>query len=326
MSRLPFEIGVLAGLAFDEVFGEPPTELHPVAWLGTALSRLEERTYRRTRTAGLIHLGVAVGASVVLTQLTDRLIGRRSTTALTIGIASSGRMLRDVASSVGAELKAGDIPKARVSVRALVGRNPTELDEEEIVRAVVESVAENTVDAATSTLFWAAVAGPVGVVVHRTVNTLDAMIGHRSDRYQEFGWASAKADDALNWLPARLTVLAVALVDPTRSAHILRTVARDGHRHPSPNGGVIEAAFAAALGVTLGGTNSYGSITEVRGPLGEGPNPSVDDVDRATSLSRRVTWAFVAFAALVAQNGSHRALCVRKAPRNPLTYIHGSLR
>ena len=293
------DTAILAGLAYDDLFGEPPTALHPVAWLGTALGRLEQRTYRSTRSAGAAHLGVAIAGSVGVAKLVEQLLGRYGATVAAVGIAGSGRMLREVATTVGERLQADDLDGARREVVALVGRDPTKLDEEEIVRAVIESVAENTVDAVTASLFWAAVGGPVGVVVHRTVNTLDAMVGHRSPRYQQFGWASARLDDLMNWAPARLTAGAVALATPSQATQVVRVVARDGGNHPSPNGGVVEAAFAAALGITLGGTNDYGGTIEVRGPLGDGPKPAVRDIERAVSLARRASWIFAGLAAIV---------------------------
>lgn len=282
------------GLLLDEVLGEPPDRVHPVALLGRALARLERESYRDTRSAGVAHLVIAVAPIFVAGRLADRLIGRTAATTLSVGLASAGTMLRDVAMSVTEQLEAGDIDGARQQVRSLVGRDPTNLDEGEIVRAAVESVAENTVDAVTATLFWAAIGGSAGVWAHRTVNTLDAMVGHRSDRYRRFGWASARMDDAMNWLPARLTALAVAAAVPRRAGAVVGTVIRDGQRHPSPNGGVVEAAFAGALDITLGGTNDYGGTVEVRGPLGDGPAPTIADVARSITISRRSAWLFAA--------------------------------
>ncbi len=284
------------GLALDRAFGEPPDHLHPVVFLGRGLGWLESRTYRRSREAGVAHLVVAVGAAAASGRVLDRLVGRTASTALSVWSASAGTMLGRVALDVAALLEAEDLDGARVAVRSLVGRDPSTLDEAEIVRAVVESVAENTVDAVTATLFWAGIGGSRGVIVHRTINTLDAMVGHRSDRYRQFGWASARVDDVANWLPARLTAVAVAAValaeaGPGRARSVLRTVARDGRNHPSPNGGMVEAAFAGSLGITLGGTNDYGGRIEVRGPLGDGPAPTVADIGGAVTLAKRAAVA-----------------------------------
>ena len=157
------------------------------------------------------------------------------------------------------------------------------------MRAVVETVAENTVDAVTAPLWWATIGGAPAVLAHRAINTLDAMVGHRNERYRQFGWASARADDVVNWIPARLTAVAVAAVRPRRAAAIARTVRRDAPRHPSPNGGVVEAAFAAALDVRLGGTNTYGDVVEDRGTLGDGRPPTPDDGVAAIRLARDAT-------------------------------------
>jgi len=189
----------------------------------------------------------------------------------------------------------------------LCGRDPEGLDGGEIVRAVIESVAENTSDAIVAPLLWGAVAGLPGLVAYRAVNTLDAMVGYRSPRYLRFGWASARLDDAANWIPARVTAALTIAVAPlaiprgSRSATAaLRTVLRDGGRHPSPNAGRCEAAFAGALGIRLGGTNVYEGVTETRPGLGEGRAPEPHDARRAIRLSRAVTVAATALAVLIA--------------------------
>src|SRR5262249_41107178 len=156
--------------------------------------------------------------------------------------------------------------------------------EKEVARAAVESVAENTVDAVVAPALWAALAGAPGVLAYRAVNTLDAMVGHRSTRYARFGWASARLDDAANWVPARVTAALVAAARPARAAAIASAVRHQAPAHPSPNAGVAEAAFAAALGVRLGGRNAYGDRVELRPALGDGPPPAPADVARAVRL------------------------------------------
>jgi adenosylcobinamide-phosphate synthase len=160
-------------------------------------------------------------------------------------------------------------------------------------------VAENTVDAVVAPAFWGAVGGAPGALGYRAANTLDSMVGHRSHRYANFGWASARLDDVLAWLPARLTAALVVLVRP-RSARAVWVAVRDqAPAHPSPNGGVAEAAFAAALGVRLGGTNRYGDRLEERAALGTGRLPAVDDIGAAVRLSRDVSAALAAGLALM---------------------------
>jgi adenosylcobinamide-phosphate synthase len=175
-----------------------------------------------------------------------------------------------------------------------VGRDPDGLDEAEITRAVVESVAENTVDAVVAPAFWAAVGGAPAALGYRAVNTLDSMVGHRSVRYRNYGWASARLDDLLGWVPARLTALLVVLVRPRAAAAVWTAVRTQAPEHPSPNAGVAEAAFAAALGVRLGGTNRYGDRIEGRGTLGTGTPPAVADISRAVRLSKHVSLALAA--------------------------------
>ncbi|MDQ2729534.1 MAG: cobalamin biosynthesis protein, partial [Actinomycetota bacterium] len=172
-----------------------------------------------------------------------------------------------------------------------VGWDPTGLDEKELCRAVVESVAENTVDAVIAPALWGALAGASGALAYRAVNTLDARVGHHNDRYERFGWASARLDDGANLIPARVTAGLVILVRPHRAAAILSAVRYQAGAHPSPNAGVAEAAFAAALGVRLGGLNRYGDRVEIRPPLGSGPPAGTNDIDRAVRLSRHVSLA-----------------------------------
>jgi cobalamin biosynthesis protein CobD/CbiB len=172
-------------------------------------------------------------------------------------------------------------------------------------------VAENTCDAVVAPLLWGAVAGVGGLLGYRAVNTLDAMVGHHNMRYERFGWAAARLDDVANLVPARLTAILAATLAPAvggsgRAA--LRTVRRDGAAHPSPNAGRCEAAFAGALGVSLGGTNVYQGHAEQRGTLGDGPPPEPADLDRAIRLSRLITFAAAVLCAVLAYLFSVRGL------------------
>jgi adenosylcobinamide-phosphate synthase len=214
------------------------------------------------------------------------------------------RSLADEADAVAAHLRRGDLPAARQQLTHLVGRRTESLDEAEIARAAVESLAENTSDAVVAPLLWGALAGLPGLLGYRAVNTLDAMVGHHSPRYENFGWAAARADDVANYLPARLTALLTAAVAATvgGDGRAALAVARaDGHRHPSPNAGVAEAAFAGALGLRLGGRNDYGSHVEDRPVLGAGGRaPRVEDIGRAARLSRAITVAAAGICAAIA--------------------------
>jgi adenosylcobinamide-phosphate synthase len=214
-----------------------------------------------------------------------------------------GRSLRAEAAAIDGQLRRGDLPAARVQITHLVGRDPSTLDDAGIARACVESVAENTSDAVVGPLFWGAIAGLPGLVGYRTINTLDAMIGHRSQRYLRFGWAAARADDVANLLPSRVSAAVVLTLAPLFGGHAAaawRVVRRDAGRHPSPNAGPVEAAFAGALGLTLGGVNTYGDTVEDRGTLGDGPAPRPTDIPRAARLSAAVGGVSAGLAVLVA--------------------------
>jgi adenosylcobinamide-phosphate synthase len=188
---------------------------------------------------------------------------------------------------------------------------------------VVESVAENTVDAVVAPAFWAAIGGAPGALGYRAVNTMDAMVGHRTTRYLSYGWASARLDDAAGYLPARLTAALVAGVRPGRAADIWRAVHSQAPGHPSPNAGVAEAAFAAALGLRLGGCNRYGGRVEHRPWLGQGRPAARSDIQPAVRLSDDVNWlltAVLAAAGLAARRkrrarGTHTACANREAKR-----------
>jgi adenosylcobinamide-phosphate synthase len=229
-------------------------------------------------------------------------VGRRPAASVVLTAAATWAVLGGT--SLGREglvmeaaLETGDVEVARRRLPHLCGRDPSALDAKELARATVESIAENTSDAAVAPLFWGAALGVPGLLAYRAVNTLDAMVGHRSPRYLRFGRVSARLDDVANWAPARLTGLLTVACAPLvggspRAAHaILR---RDGAAHPSPNAGRCEAAFAGALGVRLGGVNVYGNRVEHRPELGDGRAAEPADIRRAVRLSRAVTVASAA--------------------------------
>lgn len=288
MSVLKHSLGGLVGFLIDRGFGEPPTQFHPVVWLGNGLIKLEAKTYRDSRASGCLHLAVATTAGLSIGYGTRKLLGPVASTAMVTAVATAGRMLGDSAAAIAQCLATDDLDGARSLLPSLVGRDPNKLDEAQIARAVIESVAENTVDAVTASLMLASLGGAPAVAAHRVVNTLDAMIGHRTQQYAKFGWASAKVDDALAFVPARLTLAAIALSTPSRAKTVFSIARRDAAQHPSPNGGVVEAGFAAALDVTLGGVNEYEGVVEDRGELGDGGAPVASDIERAVSLARRV--------------------------------------
>jgi adenosylcobinamide-phosphate synthase len=250
-------LGASLGLLADRAIGEPRTEPHPIALLGDLLVRAERLMWRPARTAGVAYAAAGISVGVTAGALV------RSTLAATY-VSTSGRMLGDSAREAARALERDDLDHARALLPTLVGRDPSSLDADEIARAVVESVAENTVDAVVAPALWGAVAGAPGALGHRALNTLDSLVGHRNERYEQFGWASARADDVAAWIPARATALLVAAARPARAADVYRIVRRDAAAHPSPNAGVAEAAYAAALDLRLGGTNRYGDRLEDR--------------------------------------------------------------
>ncbi len=212
-------------------------------------------------------------------------MGSEAALVAATALCSAGRALSAEARAIGDRLVAGEVEEARAMLPALVGRDTEALDDKEMARAVVESVAENLSDAVVGTALWGTLCGAPGAVVHRALNTLDAMVGHRTERYLAFGWASARLDDLLGWPAARLTAALVALTRPAHARAVLSTVRSEAHRHPSPNAGVAEAAFAAALGLQLGGTNRYGGREEIRPLLGAGRPAEAHDVARAVALA-----------------------------------------
>jgi adenosylcobinamide-phosphate synthase len=282
--RVTRPLGAAAGLGLDRLLPEPPGAVHPVVLFAFVMTSLEHRIHRDRKGPGLVHasaglaLGLAAGAAV------------RSTTLATAS-AVAGRALSTAATDVGRALDEGDLDRARGLLPALVGRDPSGLDAGEVARAAIESVAENTVDAVVAPALWGAVAGAPGALGCRAVNTLDSMVGHRSPRYANYGWASARLDDLVAWVPARLTALLVGLVRPRAARPVWRAVRDQAPAHPSPNAGVSEAAFAAALGLRLGGRNAYGGRIEERVVLGTGRSPHPSDIDAAVRLSRDVSAA-----------------------------------
>ena len=290
--------GILAGTAADALLGDPRRG-HPVALFGRAAQAVQSRAYADSRLRGA---GYAVGcllAAVAPAVAADRLSRGRpwlrlAATAAAVWTVTGGRSLAREAERIAAALQAGDLEAARAALPNLCGRDPSHLDEDELARAVVESVAENTSDAIVAPLVWCVLAGLPGMTAYRAVNTLDAMVGYRSPRYARFGWGPARLDDVANWAPARLTGLLTVAVSPVvggSPATTWRTLRRHGARHPSPNAGRCEAAFAGALGVRLGGTNAYAGETEHRPVLGGGRTAQPGDIRRAVRLCRAVTIA-----------------------------------
>lgn len=285
---------VAAALLLDAVLGEPPEAVHPTVLMGCAISAFEQRALKvqspsSRRLAG-IFLALAMPSLIffctrkVLGVLSGRL--RWTTETALISTALSMRGLAEAAGSVEHALNCGNLRVARIRVARFVGRDTHELSEPEVCRAAVESVAENTSDGVVAPMLYGLLFGAPGALAYKAVNTLDSMVGHPEPPYREFGWASARLDDLANLAPSRIMTLVVA----ASSGRPLRTLGmahRYGPLTVSPNAGRAEAAFAGALGVRLGGTNSYGGVARSGAILGEGRAPVSDDIRRAVKLMRR---------------------------------------
>lgn len=260
---------LVAAFVADLLFGDPRRLPHPVVGIGRLITGLERLLYERLRPR---HLGGLV--TVVLTLLATAACAWGILTLVTrlhpvVGTMAAGwlawtclavRELHRQSATVVSALHSGDLEGARRALSLIVGRDTSELDEQAMLRACIETVAENSSDGIVAPLFYLGLGGPVAGLLFKAASTLDSMIGYKNERYREFGWAAARLDDLLNWLPARLTALLLVLaagplgLDPRGAWRIAR---RDARRHASPNAGFPEAAAAGALGVQLGGPASY---------------------------------------------------------------------
>jgi adenosylcobinamide-phosphate synthase len=306
--------GIATGVALDAIFGDPST-MHPVAGFGRFAGWLERRMYADSRAAGARFVTVAVGVPVAAAAVADLAARRRPLVRAAMVAAGTwavlgGTSLRAEARTMAGSLLSGDLAAARARLPHLCGREPSTLDEKELTRATVESVAENTSDAVVAPLVWGAIGGLPGLVGYRAVNTLDAMVGSRSERYARFGTAAARLDDLANMAPARLTAGLTVLAAPVVGGSPRRTLRvwqRDGASHPSPNSGHCEAAAAGAMDVRLGGRNRYAGRVEDRPSIGDGPRPGIADIERVARLSAVVGLAAAGLAVAVAAGRSARA-------------------
>ncbi|WP_242582634.1 cobalamin biosynthesis protein [Amycolatopsis sp. 195334CR] len=302
--RLPVRAaGLLAGYAADRVFGDP-RRAHPVAWFGSLATAVERRIWADSRPRGMLHLLICTATATGLGVVAERVAPaplRFLATATATWVVLGGRGLATEGTAMADLVEAGDLDGARARLSHLCGRDAAELDLGELTRAATESIAENTSDAVVAPLFWGALAGIPGLLGYRALNTLDAMVGHRSPRYERFGWASARADDVANLIPSRAAALCTAVCAGRDARRVLRVWRRDAGVHPSPNAGQVEAAFAGALGVRLGGVNRYGGAVSERGHLGDGPPPEPADLRRSVRLSLAVGALAALAAAAVAR-------------------------
>jgi adenosylcobinamide-phosphate synthase len=304
---------VAAALLVDALFGEPPEALHPTVWMGRAISVFARPALKLVHLPGARRLaGCALAGSLpalvflatgALLAATPRAL-RGIVEAALISTSLSMRGLAEAAASVELALEVGDLGRAREEVGRFVGRDTAELCATGVARAAIESVAENTSDGVVAPMLYALAFGAPGALAYRAVNTMDSMVGYREEPYACLGWAPARLDDLANLVPARATVLAVAAASRDPGA-ALRSTLRYGSLTASPNAGRVEAAFAGALGVRLGGTNSYGGVLREGPALGDGRCPGPDDIRRSIALMRG-SCALLAAVALVLWGGRRR--------------------
>ena len=266
---------LLAGIAIDAVLGEMPLVFaivpHPVVLSGWAIAYFDRKLNRASRSdrsrreRGIVTVIVLVGVAAALgaglhVLCSQDLIGA-AIEALAIGILIAQRSLFQHVAAVATALQTGGLPAGREAIRHIVGRDPASLDAHGVARAAIESLAENFSDGVVAPMFWYLLFGLPGLFAYKMANTLDSMIGHRTEHYRAFGWAAARLDDLLNLVPARLSglliVLAAMFAGNAMPGAALRIMLRDGRKHHSPNAGWPEAAMAGALGLALAGPRQY---------------------------------------------------------------------
>ncbi|MEC0180420.1 adenosylcobinamide-phosphate synthase CbiB [Paenibacillus peoriae] len=307
---------IMAAYFLDRLIGDPRWLPHPVIGMGHAISGLEKAircqvsSDRGLKRAGLLLPLVVAGGSFALAWALLRLLAwvhpwlsiGAEIILIATTIASKG--LKEAGMAVYRQLQAGDLPAARRELGMIVGRDTQQLDEPEIVRGTVETVAENIVDAIISPLFYALIGGAPLALAYRAVNTLDSMVGYKNEKYLHLGWASARLDDVANYIPARLTavmLVAAAWMFRHDAARSWRTVKRDARLHPSPNSGFPESAVAGALGIRLGGYNVYHGVRSFRAYMGEGVRPlESEDIRHTIRLMFAVSSMFVGLCLLAA--------------------------
>lgn len=283
-------LAALGGVLLDRLLGET-RRWHPLVGFGNLAAALESKLNRRSLPSGLLAWLLAVGPWVALTAWL-RPHAPFACDVVLLYFALGAQSLCEHAEAIAKPLQEGRLDEARQRVGWIVSRETGQLDETGVAKAGVESVLENGNDAIFGTLFWFALLGGPGALLFRLANTLDAMWGYRTERYNLFGRVAARTDDLLNWLPARLTALSYALLGHTRTAfNCWRTQAPGWD---SPNAGPVMAAGAGSLGIALGGAAIYHGHEEIRPPLGQGPAPVAADLRRAIALVRNSLWLWLA--------------------------------
>lgn len=276
---------LLAMLIVEAALGYPRRWPHPVMGVGALIAASERRWNSgdalRRRGGGIALLALLVGAAALMGGIIERFASVFFVVAIgTTGLAQ--RSLHDHVAAVAVPLTAGDLPAARAAVAMIVGRDTAALDDAGVATAAIESLAESFGDGVVAPACWYLLLGLPGLFLVKAINTADSMVGHRTPRLLWFGWASARADDAINWVPARLAGALIGLAGRGGWA----TMWRDARRHASPNGGWPEAAMAGVLGRRLGGSVCYDGEPAARAVLGAGPRPAAADLARALRVYR----------------------------------------
>lgn len=274
-------LSITLALIIDRLVGDPPSWPHPVRWIGSLISWLDRRLNKGDGrvTKGILMLVVigivtfSITLLIVYGAYQFHVFAGIAAESIIIATTIAGNDLKKAAYHVYQPLKKGDVREARQQVSMIVGRDTDGLNEGEITRATVETVAENSSDGITAPLFWALIGGAPLAMVYRAVNTCDSMVGYKNERYDQFGRGSARFDDLLNWLPSRITGFCMIAVSTSRTSLITKKQAasdlkREARKHPSPNSGWGEAALALVLGVQLGGVNYYQGIKSERAVMG----------------------------------------------------------
>lgn len=306
---------LLLAVCLDAGAGDPRWFPHPVRGMGMVINRYEKHIRKLSGRPSMLRLGgigLALGLPLAVFVVCREVLAMADSIGWWVGsLASIGlawttmaaRDLWDHARAVSEQLEQDNLPGARRAVAMIVGRDTEDLFPEDLARAAIETVAESTSDGVIAPLFYLAIGGAPLALAYKAVNTLDSMIGHKDERYVDFGWASARLDDLANWIPARLeaglTIVAAGVVAragaPMKTAW--RVLWRDGEKHPSPNSGLPEAAMAGALGIQLGGTNYYGGVADHRSVIGAcGRQPTVADMKAASRMMVVVSVLGVAMA------------------------------
>jgi adenosylcobinamide-phosphate synthase len=296
-----FAGAMVVAMAVDALVGWPSQLFarigHPVTWLGRLIATVDAAWNRATdppwlrRAAGVAGALLVIALAVALGWALQSLLPSGWIQLMLVGILAwplvALRSLHDHVAAVANPLLAGDLTGARDAVSRIVGRDPAVLDEGGIARAAIESLAENASDGIVAPVFWGALFGLPGIFGYKAINTLDSMIGHRSERHEAFGWAAARIDDVANFIPARLTGFLFVLLAPRRS-EALSCMTRDARRHRSPNAGWPEAAMAGALRVRLSGPRIYHDSIASEPWLNEGArDPLAADISHGLTIYRR---------------------------------------